>query len=44
MKVRGGEYWRAKAIESVKRGGSRVLIVGVDGDTLLVKPPVSYVY
>ncbi|ADN50199.1 NfeD family protein [Vulcanisaeta distributa] len=36
VRVRG-EYWRAKAIESVKRG-SRVLIVGVDGDTLLVKP------
>ncbi len=28
----------ARAIESVRRGGSKVLIVGVDGDTLLVKP------
>ncbi|WP_243678993.1 NfeD family protein [Vulcanisaeta distributa] len=38
VKVRGGEYWRAKALESVKRGGSEVIVVGVDGDTLLVKP------
>ncbi|ADY01858.1 nodulation protein NfeD [Vulcanisaeta moutnovskia 768-28] len=36
VKVRG-EYWRAKALESVRRG-SRVIIVGIDGDTLLVKP------
>ncbi|MGC8607241.1 MAG: NfeD family protein [Vulcanisaeta sp.] len=36
VKVRG-EYWRAKALESVRRG-SRVIVVGVDGDTLLVKP------
>ena len=35
VKVRG-EYWRAKALENIKRG-SRVIIVGIDGDTLLVK-------
>jgi membrane-bound serine protease (ClpP class) len=36
VKVRG-EYWRAKALENVKRG-SRVLVIGVEGDTLLVRP------
>ncbi|WP_243675710.1 NfeD family protein [Vulcanisaeta distributa] len=37
VRVRGGEYWRAKALENVRKG-SRVVVVGVDGDTLLVKP------
>ncbi len=32
-----GEYWRAMALESVRRG-SKVLIVGIKDDTLLVKP------
>ncbi|MGC8542415.1 MAG: NfeD family protein [Vulcanisaeta sp.] len=36
IKVRG-EYWRAKALEGVKRG-SKVLIVGVENDVLLIKP------
>ncbi|WP_243679447.1 NfeD family protein [Vulcanisaeta souniana] len=37
VKVRGGEYWRAMALESVRRD-SKVLIVGIKDDTLLVKP------
>lgn len=36
VRVRG-EYWRAKAIDSIRRG-SKVLVVGVEGDTLIVKP------
>jgi len=36
VKVRG-EYWKARALDNVKRG-SKVFIVGVEGDVLVVKP------